>query len=151
EGEVVSRKEKVATAKFSLKYLDLLKTLEKTGHTPLPPYINSDENEDKLREEYQTVYAKDLGSAAAPTAGLHFTNELLEKLKQKGVQMEYVTLHVGLGTFEPVKEETLEEHKIHEEYYEVDDATYERIIDAKRNGRRIIAVGTTTTRVLESF
>lgn len=131
--------------------MELLRTLEKIGKTPLPPYINSNEKEESLRKKYQTVYAEKIGSAAAPTAGLHFTKNLLSKLKKEGIQMEFVTLHVGLGTFEPVKEKTLEEHKIHSEYFEVDEATFRRINEAKREGKRIIAVGTTTVRVLESF
>ena len=149
--EIIDRNEKIATVRFDIKYLDLLRKLEKIGKTPLPPYIHSTEKEEKLRREYNTVYAEKMGSAAAPTAGLHFTKRLMDKLKKKGVQIEFVTLHVGLGTFEPVKEEKLEEHKIHEEYYDVDKNTYQRIIDAKKSGKRIIAVGTTSVRVLESF
>lgn len=148
---VISRNEKVITVKFDISYLKLLKALEQKGKTPLPPYINSNEKEESLRKKYQTVYAEKIGSAAAPTAGLHFTKNLLSKLKKKGVQMEFVTLHVGLGTFEPVKEEILEEHKIHSEYFEVDEDTFKRINKAKEKGKRIIAVGTTTVRVLESF
>jgi len=149
--KIIERTGKIAVAKFDLSYLDLLKTLEKIGHTPLPPYINSKESEEVLRKEYQTVYAEILGSAAAPTAGLHFTKRLLKEINDMGIQMEYVALHVGLGTFEPVHEEILEKHKIHEEYFEVSDETYERLLKAKRNGKRIIAVGTTTVRVLESL
>lgn len=149
--KIIERNGKVAIGEFDLTYINLLKTLEKIGHTPLPPYINSKESEENLRKEYQTVYAEKLGSAAAPTAGLHFTKRLINEIKKMGVQMEYVTLHVGLGTFEPVHEETLEKHKIHEEYFEVSDDTYERLVEAKRKGKRIIAVGTTTVRVLESL
>ena len=103
-----------------------------------------------LRESYQTVYAKIVGSVAAPTAGFHFTQKLLKKLRDKGVQMEFVTLHVGLGTFAPVKKINIENHHIHSEYFELDSQTAERLNQAKSQGKRIIAVGTTTTRVLES-
>ena len=113
----------------------------------MPPYITH-QLEDKNR--YQTVYAKDLGSAAAPTAGLHFTDELLSKLKEKGVKTAFVTLHVGLGTFRPVKAEAIEDHIMHSEYFEVSEESARIINSAKANGGRVIAVGTTSTRVLES-
>lgn len=151
ECKIIKRDEKVAIAKFNVTYINLLKELEKIGKTPLPPYIKSSKSEKILRQRYQTVYAKKTGSAAAPTAGLHFTKKLIEKIKKKGIQIEFITLHVGLGTFEPVKEEKLESHKIHEEYFMVDRNAYENIIKAKKEGKRIIAVGTTTARVLESF
>jgi len=121
--------------------------LEKLGKIPLPPYIK-EELEDLSR--YQTVYSKVPGSAAAPTAGLHFTEELLEKISKKGVGILYVTLHVGLGTFKPVKVENVEEHKMHEEYYEISQDVADRINRAKELGKRVIAVGTTSCRVLES-
>jgi len=121
--------------------------LESLGEIPLPPYIKEKlENVDR----YQTVYSKVPGSAAAPTAGLHFTEELLDRISKKGVQTLYVTLHVGLGTFKPVKVENIEEHKMHEEYYEISEDVAERINEAKRLGKRVIAVGTTSCRVLES-
>jgi S-adenosylmethionine:tRNA ribosyltransferase-isomerase len=129
----------------------MMEILAKYGCTPLPPYIKSNEKEIDLRKEYQTVYAKSLGSVAAPTAGFHFTRRLLKRLKEKGVQIEYVTLHVGLGTFAPVKTKTLEEHKMHEEEFSVDNATLKRLISAKKSGKRIISVGTTSTRVLETI
>ena len=121
--------------------------LEKVGNMPLPPYIKK-KLEDKNR--YQTVYAKTDGSAAAPTAGLHFTPALLEAVKNKGVQIAEVLLHVGLGTFRPVKEDIITDHKMHSEYYEVGEEAAEIINTAKRDGRRIIAVGTTSVRTLES-
>ena len=121
--------------------------LEKVGNMPLPPYIKQ-KLEDKNR--YQTVYAQKDGSAAAPTAGLHFTPELLERIKAKGVEVAEVLLHVGLGTFRPVKEEVITDHKMHSEYYEVSETAAETINRAKREGRRIIAVGTTSVRTLES-
>ena len=114
---------------------------------PLPPYITH-RLEDKNR--YQTVYAKIKGSAAAPTAGLHFTNELLEQIKEKGVKVVSVTLHVGLGTFRPVQVENILDHKMHSEYYEVSEETAKILNETKANGGRIISVGTTSTRTLES-
>ena len=114
---------------------------------PLPPYITH-RLEDKNR--YQTVYAKIEGSAAAPTAGLHFTNELLEQIKEKGVKVVSVTLHVGLGTFRPVQVENILDHKMHSEYYEVSEETAKILNEIKANGGRIISVGTTSTRTLES-
>ena len=121
--------------------------LEELGTMPLPPYIN-EQHEGQNR--YQTVYAKVDGSAAAPTAGLHFTTELLETLRQNGIEIEEVLLHVGLGTFKPVSEEDIEDHKMHSEYYEISQETADRINKAKAEGRRIISVGTTSTRALES-
>lgn len=122
--------------------------LDMLGRMPLPPYITAQlENS----ERYQTVYAKESGSAAAPTAGLHFTVELLEEIKQKGIEVLEIVLHVGLGTFRPVKVEDIREHKMHSEYYRVEPYVAERINKAKREGRRIIAVGTTVTRTLESL
>ena len=119
--------------------------IHKHGHMPLPPYIKrSDELSDKTR--YQTVYAKYEGSVAAPTAGLHFTNEMLDKIPNKA----FVTLHVGAGTFQPVKTENISEHKMHSEYYEIDAATEKLIAETKAKGGRVIAVGTTSCRVLES-
>lgn len=121
--------------------------LEELGTMPLPPYIH-EQLEDQNR--YQTVYAKVDGSAAAPTAGLHFTTELLETLRQNGIEIEEVLLHVGLGTFKPVSEEDVEDHEMHSEYYEISQETADRINKAKAEGRRIISVGTTSTRALES-
>ena len=122
--------------------------LDKLGQMPLPPYIK-ERLEDKDR--YQTVYAKNDGSAAAPTAGLHFTNELLEEIKNRGIKIAKLTLHVGLGTFRPVKVDNILEHKMHSEYYSLDEENAKIINDAKKNGGRIITVGTTSTRTLESI
>ena len=122
--------------------------LDKIGLMPLPPYIHE---ELKEKDRYQTVYAKYNGSAAAPTAGLHFTDELLEKLEQKGVIIANVTLHVGIGTFRPVKEETVEAHKMHTEHFYIKKEDVEKINKAKEENRRVIAVGTTSCRVLESI
>ena len=124
-----------------------LEVLESLGEMPLPPYIH-----EKLadRERYQTVYAKENGSAAAPTAGLHFTQELLQKIEAKGVHLVYLTLHVGLGTFRPVKVEDVTQHHMHSEYYQVTQEAADIINDTKKRGGRVIAVGTTSTRTLES-
>ena len=121
--------------------------LDQLGQMPLPPYITH-QLQDKNR--YQTVYAREEGSAAAPTAGLHFTKELLEQIRAKGVEIAHVTLHVGLGTFRPVKVENVLEHHMHSEYYCIEEAEAEKINAAKQNGKRVIAVGTTSTRTLET-
>ena len=148
---VAKRENYVTEVKFSLPPDKLRKQIEKIGHTPIPPYIQSSLSEKELRQKYQTVYATEIGSAAAPTAGFHFTKKLLAKIKRIGIQVEYVTLHVGLGTFAPVKEEDIEDHTIHSEYFEVDIKTIQSLNKAKSEGKRIIAVGTTTTRVLETL
>lgn len=122
---------------------------EKNGHIPLPPYIRR-EDDDTDSERYQTIYAKETGSAACPTAGLHFTEPVLEKLKEKNVELEWITLHVGLGTFLPVRADNIEEHKMHEEFYTVPYDVAEKINSAKKEGRPVLAVGTTSVRTLES-
>ena len=126
----------------------LMEILDKLGTMPLPPYIH-----EKLSDQsrYQTVYAKNIGSAAAPTAGLHFTKELLKEIENKGVIITYVTLHVGLGTFRPVEEENVLDHKMHSEYYFMSQETADILNKAKEDDRRIIAVGTTSTRTLETI
>lgn len=121
--------------------------LDELGNMPLPPYI-TERLED--RERYQTVYSKHNGSAAAPTAGLHFTNDLLQKIKEKGVDIAFVTLHVGLGTFRPVKVEDVLNHEMHSEYYMVDKESTDKINNAKKNGKNVICVGTTSCRTIES-
>lgn len=129
--------------------VDVDEAVDAIGHIPLPPYIHRpDERED--RERYQTVFARDRGSVAAPTAGLHFTPELLDRLEARGVERAEVTLHVGYGTFKPVHAEQVEDHRVDEEVYEVGDDAAARIERARREGRRVIAVGTTTARTLES-
>ncbi len=125
-----------------------LEVLERLGKMPLPPYIKE---ELKDSERYQTVYSKELGSAAAPTAGLHFTKELLREIEEMGVKICFVTLHVGLGTFRPVKAENIEDHEMHSEFCIVPAETAKTINEAKRSGGRVIAVGTTSCRTLESF
>ena len=127
---------------------DFFAVLNRIGHIPLPPYIDRpDAPED--REQYQTVYAKPLGSVAAPTAGLHFTPQILEHIRQRGIETAELTLHVGLGTFQPVRVEVVEEHKLHTERYEISEQAAERIQCAREADRRIVAVGTTTVRTLE--
>ena len=122
---------------------------EKNGHIPLPPYIKRADDEADS-ERYQNVFAKTVGSAACPTAGLHFTNEMLEKLEQKKIERVFITLHVGLGTFLPVREENIEDHKMHEEIFTVERTVAQKINQAKKEGRPILAVGTTSVRTLES-
>ena len=122
--------------------------LDKIGLMPLPPYIHESLKEN---DRYQTVYAKYEGSAAAPTAGLHFTPELLKKIEEKGIKIANVTLHVGIGTFRPVKEENIEEHKMHTEHFYIKQEDVEKINEAKNNGKKVIAVGTTSCRVLETI
>ena len=122
--------------------------LDQLGEMPLPPYIH-----EKLenRERYQTVYSKEIGSAAAPTAGLHFTNEILEQIKEKGVEIVFITLHVGLGTFRPVSVESIESHDMHSEFYSVTEEAAKKINETKANGGKVVAVGTTSTRTLETI
>ena len=133
---------------------NILDVLHKNGNIPLPPYIERKiPNEDLKKldfERYQTVYAKDEGSVAAPTAGLHFTQEILNKLEKNGVELCYVTLNVGLGTFRPVQCENILEHKMHSESFEISEKAAEQINRAKKEGKKILAVGTTTVRTLET-
>ena len=134
-------------ARFFYDGDSIFPVLEKVGEMPLPHYIT-----EKLEdgERYQTVYSKELGSAAAPTAGLHFTPEILEKIQKKGVKIGFVTLHVGIGTFRPVKADNIEDHKMHAEHYHLSEETAALIRETKKNGGRVIAVGTTSCRTLES-
>lgn len=134
---------------------DVFQIMEEIGRPPLPPYIkrNKEDSESRLKEDierYQTIYAKEPGSVAAPTAGLHFTPELLQTIKNKGVEILYVTLHVGLGTFLPIREDEVEKHKMHREYYRITPEVAERINLALKENRRIIATGTTSCRTLEA-
>ena len=135
--------------KFKLEYKGILyEVLDELGEMPLPPYIH-----EKLKDKdrYQTVYAKNIGSAAAPTAGLHFTDDLLKKIKDKGVNIAYITLHVGLGTFRPVSVTDVTKHKMHSEYYVMSEEVAKLLNDTRKNGHKIIAVGTTSTRTLETI
>ena len=135
--------------KFKLEYKGILyEVLDELGEMPLPPYIH-----EKLKDKdrYQTVYAKNIGSAAAPTAGLHFTDDLLKKIKDKGINIAYITLHVGLGTFRPVSVTDVTKHKMHSEYYVMSEEVAKLLNDTRKNGHKIIAVGTTSTRTLETI
>ncbi|MEK7620011.1 MAG: tRNA preQ1(34) S-adenosylmethionine ribosyltransferase-isomerase QueA [Patescibacteria group bacterium] len=145
EGKVVSKSD-VVTIDFVRSDTIVFDYAQEHGQIPIPPYVH--ELPEKL-EQYQTVYARETGSVAAPTAGFHFTTELLQKIRAKGVEVHEVTLHVGIGTFRPMKSETLEEHKMHSEFVTIDPATAMAINYAKQEGRRVIAVGTTTVRTLE--
>jgi S-adenosylmethionine:tRNA ribosyltransferase-isomerase len=135
---------------FNFSGPDLLFKLDEQGKTPLPPYIHSLADEKDLRRDYQTVYAKEKGSAAAPTAGLHFTENILAELVARGVQIEKITLHVGLGTFKPVTADQIATQTLHSESFWLSAVTASRLNEAKKAGKKIIAVGTTTCRVLES-
>lgn len=135
--------------RFKLEYKGILyEILDELGEMPLPPYIHEKLND---KDRYQTVYAKNIGSAAAPTAGLHFTNDLLKKVKEKGVNIVYITLHVGLGTFRPVNVEDVTKHKMHSEYYVMNEDVADLLNNTRKNGHKIIAVGTTSTRTLETI
>lgn len=140
-------------ADFNKQDEEMMKIVEKIGKVPLPPYIKREEKNKEDKKRYQTVYADDekKGSVAAPTAGLHFTPELLKNLKVKGVQIEYITLHVGLGTFAPVKVDDVTMHKMHAEFVEIKKETIDNINKAKKENKKIVAVGTTSVRSLESF
>ena len=148
QAEVIEKKENgMVVVRFSYQGI-FLEILDKLGEMPLPPYIHQKLEE---KDRYQTVYAKTVGSAAAPTAGLHFTKELLEAMKEKGITIVEVTLHVGLGTFRPVEVSDVTKHIMHSEYYEMSKETAEVLNKAKKEHRRIIAVGTTSTRTLETI
>ena len=148
KAEVVEKKDEGIVHVKLLYEGILMEILDELGMMPLPPYIH-EKLEDKNR--YQTVYAKNIGSAAAPTAGLHFTEELLEELKSMGVEILFVTLHVGLGTFRPVEEENILEHHMHTEFYQMNKEVADKLSKAKKEGRKIYAVGTTSTRTLETI
>jgi S-adenosylmethionine:tRNA ribosyltransferase-isomerase len=153
-GEGALRAEVVAHGEFGERMLrfepvaDFFREIEKVGHIPLPPYIHR-ADVDRDRERYQTVYGQQRGSVAAPTAGLHFTSEILERIRARGVHIAYVTLHVGLGTFQPVRVERVEDIHLHAERYTLPEATADELNAARREGRRVVAAGTTTVRALE--
>ncbi len=144
--------EKGEEGKAKVKFFgdSIQQLIKKYGQIPLPPYMEREE-EEKDRNYYQTVFAKKEGAVASPTAGLHFTEELLNKLKEKGVNTAFCTLHVGLGTFRPIKTEDITKHKMHEEYYHIPDETLRAIEETKKRGNRVIAVGTTVVRTLETY
>ncbi|MDR2536607.1 MAG: tRNA preQ1(34) S-adenosylmethionine ribosyltransferase-isomerase QueA [Treponema sp.] len=146
-GEIIGEDQTYRTLRFDRPIDE--QWLDRYGHIPLPPYIKREDAE-KDHERYQTVYAEAVGSAAAPTAGLHFTQELLNTLSQQGIEMVFITLHVGLGTFLPVRTGNIEDHIMHEEFFSIDENAAKRIETTKAEGRKIIAVGTTSVRTLES-
>ena len=137
-------------ARVRLHGEDINALIKKYGHIPLPPYIER-EDEEKDKELYQTVFAKKEGAVASPTAGLHFTESLLEKLEKKGVKKAFCTLHVGLGTFRPIQTEDITKHKMHEEFYQIPEKTIKMIQETKKRGKKVVAVGTTVVRTLETY
>jgi S-adenosylmethionine:tRNA ribosyltransferase-isomerase len=137
-------------ARVRLHGEDINALIKKYGHIPLPPYIER-EDEEKDKELYQTVFAKKEGAVASPTAGLHFTESLLEKLEKKGVKKAFCTLHVGLGTFRPIQTEDIAKHKMHEEFYQIPEKTIKMIQETKKRGKKVVAVGTTVVRTLETY
>jgi S-adenosylmethionine:tRNA ribosyltransferase-isomerase len=151
EGEIIKVLGQERIIRFNKSGEVLKKIIFQIGQTPIPPYIKSPDKENKLQKEYQTVFAKYLGSVAAPTAGFHFTPKLLKQLQKQGIKIEYVTLHVGLGTFQSVKEENIKKHQMHSEWAMIDKVTTKRLNQYKKNKQRIISVGTTACRTLESF
>ncbi|NLM01345.1 MAG: tRNA preQ1(34) S-adenosylmethionine ribosyltransferase-isomerase QueA [Treponema sp.] len=150
-GEIIENEKNIATEFRSLKFNFAIDEnwFERNGHIPLPPYIKREDTQEDS-ERYQNVYSKEIGSSACPTAGLHFTDGLLNRLKEKKIDICYVTLHVGLGTFLPVREKKIENHKMHEEFYTITEETAKKINKAKKTGKKILAVGTTSVRTLES-
>ena len=152
QAQVMARSDYSAQVEVKFNHADdsLWQAIEACGYTPLPPYIKNKQSEALRRKEYQTIYAKKVGSAAAPTAGLHFTEELLTKLKNKGVQIEKIDLAVGLGTFAKLTRKNWENQELHQEYFVIDEAVAKRLTEAKRAGKRIVAVGTTSARALET-
>ncbi len=155
EAKTIKQNENVWDLKFNMSYDEMMNTINDIGEVPVPPYIKKNRKKEDAndKEDYQTVYANNtkIGSVAAPTAGLHFTKELLEKIKTKGVIIKYITLHVGLGTFLPVKVKNIEEHKMHSEFAEISKDVIETIHLAKKQNKKVISVGTTSTRALEAF
>lgn len=150
--EIISQDENIFKLKFSFDKKKLFSLLKKYGAMPIPPYLKkTDLKRDELIEKYQTIFAKREGSAAAPTASLHFTEKVKDSLIKKGIEQYFVTLHVGLGTFAPLTEENINTKKLHEEYYEVDRNCFDLIKKAKEDGKKLVSVGTTVTRTLESL
>ncbi len=148
---VTAQEGKYFLVRSPLSYSELISYLEKHGHMPIPPYIEKPDSEKRLRTEYQTIFAREYGSSAAPTASLHFTERLLERIRTIGVGYDFVTLHVGLGTFAPLTEENFRTGRLHTERFSVTAELLEKIAAAKKSGRKIIAVGTTVVRTLESL
>lgn len=150
--EIVRQDKNIFSAKFDFSLNHLFFLLEKFGEMPIPLYLRKTPLEkEKIKEKYQTIFAQKKGSAAAPTASLHFTNRVFKKIEKKGIKKYFVTLHIGLGTFAPVTEENLKMKKLHEEYYQVDKQVFQTINRLKKEGKKLVAVGTTVTRTLESL
>ncbi|WP_457639907.1 tRNA preQ1(34) S-adenosylmethionine ribosyltransferase-isomerase QueA [Persephonella sp.] len=147
---VLLKKYTEGKAKVQLVGKEIKKLIEKYGHIPLPPYIEREDDE-KDKEAYQTVFAKKEGAVASPTAGLHFTQQLLQRIQEKGVKIAFVTLHVGLGTFRPITVEDVTKHRMHEEFYQIPDETLKAVEETKKTGKSVIAVGTTVVRTLETY
>ena len=148
---VIGQDEHIFTLSVDFPKEQFIELLEKRGSMPIPPYLKkSTLTETQLKTKYQTIFAKDRGSAAAPTASLHFTNRVFKKLEKKGIEFEYIKLHVGAGTFAPLLEKNLVEHKLHKEWYEITEKTAKEINILKKQGKKLVAVGTTVTRALES-
>lgn len=147
---VEKREDGTVRLAFEKSAEEVLAWTDRIGEVPLPPYLTRDSNASFFLDQYQTIYAKTIGSVAAPTAGFHFTPELIEALKARDIRFATITLHVGIGTFRPIKTETIEEHQMHEEWIDVPDVTIAAIEETKKRGGRVIAVGTTTVRALES-
>jgi S-adenosylmethionine:tRNA ribosyltransferase-isomerase len=150
EAVVLEKNDEFVLVEVNKSKAEVIAELDVIGKAPLPPYITNNSDESEIRQKYQTVYSKEEGSVAAPTAGLHFTQELLQKIANKGVHIVYVTLHVGLGTFAPVRVDDIREHTMHAEYAMITANALESIKSAKDEGRRVMAVGTTSVRVLET-
>lgn len=150
EAVIEKKNDEIYEIRFNLSGKDLNSEIKKIGLTPIPPYIRGGVSNKLDRKNYQTVYAKNKGSVAAPTAGLHFTRDLIKKIKAKGVNVNFITLHVGLGTFAPIKATDVTMHKMHSEYFIIDRGLIKKILSTKKTGGRIIAAGTTTARVLET-
>jgi len=154
EGGLIGEISEKNTINFNVDNAKLMSIIDKIGYTPIPPYIKREKNKPEpkgWRDRYQTVYAKNVGSAAAPTAGFHFTRQLIKNLSDEGIALDYVTLHVGLGTFAPITTNDIEKHNMHSEWYVIGDKTIEHIKEMKRNNKRILGVGTTSVRTLESW
>lgn len=150
--DIVAQKENVFELRFSYTKEKLFSLLHRYGAMPIPPYLKKTSlKRDELLEKYQTIFAKRMGSSAAPTASLHFTDQVFSNLNDKGIDKYFVTLHVGLGTFAPITEENIKAKKLHKEYYEVSEETIRKIEVAKNQGKKLVAVGTTVTRTLESY
>ncbi len=147
EGKIIQMLKDNLAIEFNKKGKELEKAIYKLGEAPLPPYIKNPTS--RSFKQYQTVYAKEQGSVAAPTAGFHFSKRLLATIKRRGIEMEYITLHVGLGTFAPVREKNIEKHQMHPEYFEISAKTAKNLNEAKKNNKKIVAVGTTVARSLE--